>query len=186
MIGLLLLAGCGGGNGSGVSLQRGTFGPLTTQFVGTPQQPVTGSGAGSDVAGVAGAQFSNASLKANPQEVLIGQTGKLGAKAAGLFYVTQGASVTSVAAVDAFNPDEVRITSEPSGSDPSVLLFNVTAPHGVSSFTYVNSLSGATNTLIRNSEPNPSVAVSFQVIINVANGTVKGIDAIHLMSGTTP
>jgi hypothetical protein len=201
LISLLFMIGCGSGNGTGASSGVGSgsavgnsaaqqrFGPLTLQLAGTPQRPFTSSSAGSMVTGEAGATYSTILLSAQPTDVLIGPTGRLGTMAGAFFYVTRDFAVTSIAAVNAFNEDEVRITPVPSVSDPSELLLNVTAPHGVSLFSYINGLSGTTNILIRDNasgpDSGPYLAVGFQVVINATTGTVLGVRNIQLVPLST-
>jgi dipeptidyl aminopeptidase/acylaminoacyl peptidase len=72
-----LLTGCGGGN-SGVlspltdagSEQTLNFGSLTTRVAGTAQPPVTSSGSGSTVTGIAGATITSMTLAQPPSDEL--------------------------------------------------------------------------------------------------------------------
>ena len=183
MIGMLLLAGCGGGNG--VVPQTQTFGPLTARFSGKPQNPVTTAGEGSNVTSVAGAPFSDLVVNANKQN-LIGQTGALGTTAGAFLYITQGSSITCVATISAIDPDEVRITQNLSGSSPTQLVFDVTAPHGMTLFNYLNGLTTQTQTLIRDSPSYTPLPTSFQIVIDAATGTVYGVQRILPQPSATP
>jgi hypothetical protein len=183
MMGVLLLAGCGGGNGSGP--QAHTFGPLMARFSGNPQHPVTAAEEGSNVTSVAGAAFSDLVVSANNQD-LIGPTGALGTTAGAFLYVTQGSSITCVAMIAAINPDEVRITQDLSGSSPTQLVFDVTAPHGMTLFNYLNGLATQTQTLIRLSPSYTPLPTSFQIVIDAATGTVYGVQMIRPLPSATP
>ncbi len=57
------LVGCGGSGGGGAAEQTLQFGSLTTRIAGTVQPPVTSTGAGAAVTGVAGGNISSLTLE---------------------------------------------------------------------------------------------------------------------------